>query len=148
MSTNRMVAMGAGANLADVVNNACQNLTAQGYKVQSQVLSPANAIVTVSKDRDDGFKNFLGLGLEVKVNLTVMNGTQLSMNAESEWTNKIIAIVVGWFLCLVPFITGIVGAINQSSLPDKVLDVFTGAAASTNQGGFQNFNNQPPYNGQ
>lgn len=147
MSKNRIISMGAGANLNDIVNMTCQNLTAQGYQVQAQMLSPVNAIVTVGKDRD-GFKNFMGLGVESKVNLTVMNNTQLSMTVDSEWTNKIIALAVGWFLCLIPFITGIIGCVNQSSLPDKIMDAFTGSAASMNQGGFQNFNNQPPYSGQ
>lgn len=148
MSKIRTIALNNNANLADIINVACQNLSAQGYAVQAQSLSPVNVIVTVSKDRDNGFKNFMGLGLEVKVNLTVLNGNQLTMSVDSEWTNKIVAIAVGWFLCLIPFITGLVGVLNQSSMPDKVMDVFTSAAASaSNQGGFQNFNNQPPYNG-
>ena len=95
MATNRMVAVAPGSNLGEIVNNACQNLTAQWYQVNSQMLSPVNAIVTVSKDRDNGLKNFIGLGLEAKANITILNDSQLSISVDSEWTNKIIALVVG-----------------------------------------------------
>ena len=130
MST-RVIQFAPGTDLAAVINYASQSLSAQGYAVQAQMLSPASANLVVTKDRD-GFKNIIGLGLECKVMLTVTGEGQLSVNVESEWTNKIIAIAVGWFVCMIPFFTGIAGVINQSNMPEKIFTAVTAGAASAN----------------
>ncbi|MBQ2774481.1 MAG: hypothetical protein IJF40_01145 [Clostridia bacterium] len=129
MST-RVIKINRGTDLASLINLMSQNLSMQGFAVQSQIMSPASANLVITKDRD-GFKNIVGLGLECRVTLTVTGENQLSVNIESEWTNKIIAIAVGWFVCLIPFITGIVGTINQSNLPEKIFACVDAAAAST-----------------
>lgn len=128
MST-RVVQIVPGTDLAAVVNFVSQNLSAQGFAVQAQMMSPVSASLVVAKDRD-GFKNFIGLGLECKVMLTVTGEGQLTVNVESEWTNKIIAIAVGWFVCMIPLFTGIAGAINQANMPEKIFTSITAATAS------------------
>ena len=131
-----------GKNLNSITNALAQNLSSQGYNCVPQPMGPQAAMLIVSKD-NDGINNFLGLGVECKVNLT-LNGNMLSATIESEWTNKIIAIAVGWFLCLVPFITGIIGAANQNSLPEKIftaINMAINGGAPFGQPPFQ----QPPY---
>lgn len=136
MATMRAYPIGPGASIQTIAQAVEQNFMGQGFQVNSQIMSPANAMITIGKDRD-GFKNIIGLGLECRVSLMI-NGNQLSVSIDSEWTNKIIAIVVGWFLCLVPFITGIIGAINQSSLPEKIFTAIQIALSAGNPGaGYQ-----------
>ncbi len=118
MSTTKMLPIRPDADINFIVGQVSQNLQFQGYNVIPTVMSPTTASIVVQKDRD-GFKNFLGLGVECRVSMTINNGS-LMLNIDHEWTNKIIAIVIGWFLCLIPFITGIVGAVNQNSLPAKI----------------------------
>lgn len=118
MSVSKILSVAPGADINGIVNGACYNLSAQGYNCLPSVMGPTSAMIVVQKDRD-GFKNILGMGLECRVTLTI-NGNTLNLNIESEWTNKIIAMVVGWFLCLVPFITGIVGAVGQNGMPGQI----------------------------
>lgn len=106
------------ADLFQVIKAVALTMETQGYEAAVQMISPQSGVLTVKKDRD-GFVNALGMGLECRVNFGVING-QLTVNVDSEWTNKIIAVAVGWFVCFIPVITGIVGAVNQLSLPDKI----------------------------
>lgn len=143
MADNRIIPINPGTDLNTIINQASQNLTTQGYTVQAHMLNQANASMTVTKDRN-GFKDFIGLGIECRVNIALMNPGQVSVTIDSEWTNKIIALVVGWFLCLIPFITGIVGCINQYGLPEKIFNAITAASAGSGQAPF-NYQ-QPPVN--
>lgn len=137
MSTIKTIKTFPGANLSALIDIASQNLAMQGFDVKSQVMGPAAAEIIVTKDRD-GLKNFLGLGLECRVAITATQDV-LTLTINSEWTNKIIALAIGWILCWVPFITGVVGTINQFTLPEKIGTAFalacnsnfTGNAADT-----------------
>ena len=106
------------ADLFQIIKAVALTMETQGYEAMVQMISPQSGVLTVKKDRD-GFVNALGMGLECRVNFGAING-QLTVNVDSEWTNKIIAVAVGWFVCFIPVITGIVGAVNQLSLPDKI----------------------------
>lgn len=135
-----------GTDINMIVNVAAQNLNAQGYDVYPMVMNPATATLVVKKN-NDGFQNFIGLGIESRATLT-MNGPSLYVSIESEWTNKILAIVLGWFFCLVPFITGIIGAVNQNSLPGKIESAVMVACSSNMGGGYgPNYGNVPPQGG-
>ena len=129
MSKNSSVALPEGADLGAVVELAKQQLQSQGFEATGVVSGNNCATLTVQKDRD-GIKNIIGLGVECRATLTVMNGNTMTINVESEWGNKILALALGWFLCLVPFITGIVGCSNQSGLPNKVIQAVQSAAVS------------------
>ena len=118
-----------GTNLATLIDIAAQNLSMQGFDVKSQIMGPGAAEIIVSKDRE-GFKNsILGMGIECRVAITVADDI-LTLSIGSEWTNKIVALVIGWFLCWIPIITGIIGIVNQSSLPDKIFTAFNLASNS------------------
>lgn len=106
------------ADLFSLIKAVALTMETQGYEANVQMISPQTGVLTVKKDRT-GFANALGMGLECRVNFAAING-QLTVNVDGEWTNKIIAVAVGWFICFIPVITGIVGAVNQLSLPDKI----------------------------
>lgn len=137
MAVQKTFALNPGSDIAEIVNIASQSLSSQGYEIQTQIMSPAAASMIVKKDRD-GIKNFAGLGVECRINISVLNGTQLVVNIDNEWTNKIIAIALGWFLCWVIFITGIVGAVNQSGLPEKASSAIMMAASQAGDNGYNN----------
>lgn len=144
MADSRIIPINPGSDLNNIINQAAQTLQSQGFNVSVQMYSPVNAGMTVKKDRD-GFKDFIGFGIECRVSLAIVNAGQLSVTIDSEWTNKIIALVIGWFLCLVPFICGIVGCINQSGLPEKIYTALA-ASAPTGYGQATTNNYQPPVN--
>lgn len=131
MSTSKMIPVNPNLNLNQVLAVATENLQAQGYEVVATPMSATSASMTVRKDRD-GFKNFMGLGVESRVQMMV-NNTAMTLSIEHEWTNKIIALIVGWFLCWVPIVTGIMGCVNQSGLTNKINDaVMLGCNSSPN----------------
>lgn len=144
MSVNKLLPIAPGADLAAIVNGTCQNLQTQGFNVVPAMMGPGSAMITVQKDRD-GLQNILGLGVECRATLT-LNGSSLNVNIDSEWTNKIIAVAVGWFLCLIPFITGIIGCVSQSGLPGKIETAIMSAIGGSNMGGFTG-NFTPPQGG-
>lgn len=140
MSVSRNYPMPQNANLNDFVQITAQNLTAQGYTCQTTVMSPQTATIKVSKDAD-GFKNFAGLGVSCNCSITVM-GNQANITVDSEWTNKIIALGLGFFLCWILLITGIIGALAQNNLPETIFNTFNMTFAQISGGAMPN---QPPY---
>ena len=134
MSVSKMVALNPGVTMNVVLDGAARNLQQQGYDVTPTMMGPTSGMLTVQKDRD-GIKNFLGMGLECRATLTV-NGNCINLNIEHEWTNKIIALAVGWILCWVPFITGIIGAVNQNGLPEKISAAVMAASAGGGMPGY------------
>lgn len=129
MATIKTLKLNPGTNLSSLIDIAAQNLSMQGFDVKSQVMGPCAAEIIVSKDRE-GLKNFLGLGVECRVAITASDD-MLTLSIGSEWTNKIVALVIGWFLCWIPVVTGIIGLVNQLGLPDKI---FTAFNLATNSG--------------
>ena len=123
------------ADLFSVIKAVALTMETQGYEANVQMISPQTGVLTVKKDRE-GFMNVLGMGLECRVNFAAING-QLTVNVDGEWTNKIIAVAVGWFVCFIPVITGIVGAVNQLSLPDKIFTAVNMNVAAAGPAGQQ-----------
>lgn len=123
----------AGTDLYAVVQATALTLDAQGYQTSIQMIGPNAGVLTVTKSRD-GFSNILGLGLECRANFSVLNG-QLSVNIDSEWANKVIAIAVGWFICFIPVITGVVGTLSQLTLPDKIFNAVNMSTSAAQNGG-------------
>ncbi len=129
MADQRIIAVSENERMDLLLNRAAQFLQSQGFFVLVTTMSDTVGTLKVSRDRD-GFKNFMGLGIES--NATIMrNGSTLSISVEHDWTNKIIAVAVGWFLCWIPIITGIIGAVDQSGMTDKI---YNALIASANQG--------------
>lgn len=130
MATMRTIPLNPEVPLETVLHQAEQLLQQQGYLTQVQIMNESMATLNVLKDRD-GLKNIIGLGVEVHANISVVNNV-MQISIENEWTNKIVAIAVGWFCCLIPLITGIVGCVNQNELGTKVANNLQLAATGAN----------------
>ena len=116
--TTKMIPIGEGFDLHQLVEKLMQTYRGKGFDVQAMQLGEGVS-VTFSKD-DDGIKKYVGLALGIKANFNVNNGMLMVNFSDAEWTGKIIALAVGWFLCLIPFLIGIYGCIQQSDLPKKI----------------------------
>ncbi len=91
---------------------------AKGYDVN---VANMNGMCTIAFDKGTGGINMLlGLGEGIKATITKMNDTLMINYSDAEWTGKIIGCVVGWFLCMIPMITAIIGIVKQTSLPKKI----------------------------
>lgn len=98
------------------LQNAC---AAKGYTVLTSC-TESGATFTISKGMDSAFSKWSGIGESVVVNCTVMNNQLTVAYMNEEWTNKIVAMVAGWFCCTVLFVTGIIGIIHQLNLPKNI----------------------------
>lgn len=130
MGKSITIGLNPGYDLGHILSSAEQQLKSQGYETILTLTNSSSATMVVKKDRD-GIKNVIGMGVECQANITVINGNTMTINIESEWTNKIIAVAVGWFFCLIPFITGIVGCSAQNSLPNKIGQTIQSSAAGS-----------------
>ncbi|MBQ8345019.1 MAG: hypothetical protein IJY42_02000 [Clostridia bacterium] len=90
----------------------------KGFAIRTTKLS--NGIQMVFDKGCGGINMLLGMGLGITASITVSDGV-LSVNyTDEEWTGKIIGLVVGWFLCLIPFVTAVIGAIQQMDLSKNI----------------------------
>ena len=96
-----------------------QRYQGKGYNVLTTQLSDNGYVITLNKNTG-GINTVLGLGEGIKVNCFI-NDKLLNINfTDAEWTSKIIGGILGWFLCLIPLITAIIGTVRQFSLPNDI----------------------------
>jgi len=110
--------VGPHFNMQNVVTQVVQMYQAKGFSVTVLPMGPAVQIDF--RKGDDGITKYAGLALGVKANLTFQAGNMVINFTDQEWTGKIVGLAVGWILCLIPFITSIVGCVQQSSLPKSI----------------------------
>ena len=120
MANNFMVNVKPDFDLEAFAKKLTDTYQAKGFSVNTVSV---NNMQTITLDKNTGGINMLlGMGLGIKATCFVNNNT-LSINySDGDWTGKIIGFVAGWFLCLIPFITAIIGTVNQLSLPKKIND--------------------------
>lgn len=118
MANNVMLNVKPEFDMDAFANKLADTYRAKGFTV-NVVDTNGSCVITFDKGTG-GINTLLGMGLGIKANCMLTNGT-LSINfSDAEWTGKIIACAVGWFLCFVPFFTGIYGIVNQSGLPKQI----------------------------
>lgn len=105
------------------INNLAEELAdlyrGKGFSVN--VINMKNGACSLVFDKGTGGINMLlGLGLGIKATMTVKNGMLNVAYSDGDWTGKIIGLVAGWFLCLVPAITAVIGCFKQMSLPKDI----------------------------
>ena len=116
----------------------------EAYRAKGYMVNVANmnvCYIIAFEKGTGGINTILGLGESIKANITRMNDTVSISFVDAEWTSQILGLVVGWFLCLIPFITAIIGVTRQLSLPKSIGNDATMIAASIPQ---QPSYQQPP----
>ena len=93
-------------------------LAAMGYTVTPMMASDTMSTLNVTKSGSD-LEKFAGMLPECNITLS-RNGEQIYVNYEDVWTSKILALAIGWILCMIPFITGLIGVSRQSSMANEV----------------------------
>lgn len=114
MAAPAMINVGPQFNMAAFVQQLANLYRSRGFLVTIANFGPSTAITF---DKNTGGANMLlGLGQGVTANCA-LNNNMLTINYTNEdWTGKIIGLAIGWFLCLIPFITAIVGVVRQTQL--------------------------------
>ena len=128
MAGNLFLNVGENFDIDTFSNKLADTYRAKGYGV-NVVNMNGNYIVAIEKDLG-GINTVLGLGEGIKANIIYTNGNLCINYSDEEWTSKIIGLVVGWFCCLIPFITAIIGIAKQVSLPKNITSDATMLASS------------------
>lgn len=128
MADNVMVNVKPDFNMETFANRLADTYRAKGFTV-NVVNMNGNCMITFSKGTG-GANTLLGMGKGIKATCMRMNDTLSISFSDGDWTGKIIACVIGWFLCFVPIITGIIGIAGQLSLPKEISQDATMIAAN------------------
>ncbi len=121
MANNFTVNTPENFSLEEFAQEVSQQYMAKGFQVR--ILKLKDSVKIIFDKKCGGINMLLGLGEGISATCSLMGKEKdmLSVNfADGDWTGKIIGLVAGWFLCLIPFITAIIGACKQSSLPGKI----------------------------
>lgn len=100
----------------------------KGYIVTTALSGTDNLRVRLEKNCG-GINLLMGLGKGITASCSLQNNTLVVNYLEGDWIGKIIGLAVGWILCFIPFITAIIGCIQQVGLPNEI-NMEISAAAS------------------
>lgn len=124
MADSVMLTVPEEFDLSNLTQQLADMYRAKGFTVN--IASLNNSEIVEFDKGVGGINMLLGLDLGIKATFSIQNGTTLIVNfSDAAWTGKIIGICVGWFVCLVPFITAIVGAVKQSKFPKDLRNDIT-----------------------
>ncbi len=128
MANSVMLKVNPAFDLEAFSNQLADTYRAKGFAVNVAAFN-GSSIITFDKNTG-GINMLLGMGEGIKSTCTLNNDSLIINFSDGDWTGKIIGLAVGWFLCLVPFITAIVGCVKQSSLPKSIANDATVLAAN------------------
>jgi len=120
MAANVMFTVADTFDLETLATRLAESFKVKGYTIN--VINMKDAYAIIFDKKTGGINNLLGLGVRIRATITKMNNTVIISFSDAEWLGKIVGLVVGWFLCMVPFITAIIGTIQQLSLPKAIGD--------------------------
>lgn len=95
----------------------------QGKGFQVRTIKMKNSVKIVLSKNCGGINMLLGLGLGISVTCTIMGKEKDMLSiafSEGDWTGKIIGLCIGWCVCLIPFITSLVGVFKQLSFSKDI----------------------------
>ena len=118
MADTVMFPVAPGFNLQELTAKVMQTYQFKGFAVNAV---PMGAGVSIDfRKGDSGITKYLGLALGIRANIMLQNGILVVNFCDAEWTGKIIGLAIGWIICFIPFITAIVGCVQQSALPTSI----------------------------
>ena len=118
MADSVMLNIGPNFDFNAFADRLAQMYAAQGFAVSVADINSAK-VIKFEKETG-GINTVLGLGVEITATCSIYNGVLQIMYTDAEWNSKIIGGLIGWFVCLVPLITAIIGAVRQSDLPKNI----------------------------
>ncbi len=105
-------------NLAYLGDRLRDSFQAKGFTVSMVQMN--NSLRMTFDKGCGGINMILGMGQGITATCSIQGNSLVVNYSDAEWTGKIIGLVVGWLLCLIPFITALIGCINQSQLPKTI----------------------------
>ncbi len=121
MADTLMMNVPENFDLAAMAEKVKEDFQMKGFTVS--IMKMKNSVRIKFDRKCGGINMLLGLGQGITVTCMVQGGDNLVVNySDGDWTGKIVGLVVGWFLCSIPFWTALVGSFKQLGLPKKIND--------------------------
>lgn len=118
MAESKMFNVSEDFNVLDLADKISLLYRQRGYISTWNNLG-SGVCIEISKNTD-GINNVVGLCEGIKVNI-IKNGNLLQVNyTDEKWVDKIIAFLIGWVLCWIPWIPGAIGAYRQFQLSKNI----------------------------
>ena len=116
---NLSVPVGENFDIDRFCNRLAEEYRQKGYNVQNLATTGPIRQVVVEKD-NDGIQNYLGLGTQEEINFTYSGNTLSATFNDGCQVMRFIDIGIGWFICFIPFITGIIGFSKESKVSKEL----------------------------
>lgn len=111
-----------GVRVEQVIDSLKAYLTAnKGMEIQSAPTTDGY-VLQASQPRD-AWKTISGMRLAITVHMTVVSDMLNVTVGEGQWSDKIGAGAIGWFIAWPLAVTAIVGAVRQKNLPEEIFGV-------------------------
>ena len=115
---NLTVKVSSNFNLETFCENLKKIYLNDGFDV---TITTFDETVIMKFDKGCGGINTLrGLGRGITASFLLQDETLTFIYSDPDWTGKIVGVIVGWMLCLIPFFTAIGGALRQYKLPNII----------------------------
>ena len=118
MADNVMFNVRPDFNMEVFSQRLAEMYRAKGYTVNVAMMNGCS-IITFDKGTG-GINVLLGMGEGIKATCTRMGDAVNIGFSDAEWTGKIVGLAIGWLMCFIPFITALIGAAKQLSLPTSI----------------------------
>ena len=102
MADTLMMNVPENFDLTAMAERVKEQFQMQGFIVS--VMKMKNSVRIKFDKKCGGINMLLGLGQGITATCMLQNGDNLVVNySEGDWTGRIVGGLVGWFLCMVPF---------------------------------------------
>lgn len=116
---NLTVPVNESFNLDALCNRLGDEYRQKGYNVQSPSVAGSIRQIIIEKD-NDGINNYLGMGIQEEINISYSGDMLNATFNDGCQTMRFIDLGIGWFMCFIPFITGLVGLSKHSNFAREV----------------------------
>lgn len=122
MAESRMFNMQNGITL-EAISASVENFMRTDKTMETQNVRTTDGCVIQGSQPKDGWRTISGTRLAINVQLVVV-GQNLNVTVgEGEWTDKIGAAALGWFIAWPLALTAGIGAYKQKKMPQEVFAV-------------------------
>ena len=119
---SRVFRLPAGMS-TQVVANAVSSFLSSAKGMEVQSAETTEGYVVQGRQEKDGWKTITGMRMATTVQMIRMDDNLNVTVGQGEWSDKIVAGALGWFIAWPLAVTAGVGAYKQKKLPEEIFQV-------------------------
>ena len=121
MANDFMVNVDENFDLEAMANEIVERYQAKGFNVR--ILKMKKGLKITFDKKCGGINMLLGMGQGITATCMLTGKEEDMLNvtfSDGDWMGKIIGCIAGWFLCMIPLVTAVIGITKQLSLPKDI----------------------------